>query len=212
MQRVFDDACWRGDSQEVRALLADSRVDPSAGNNYALTAAAYSGNWKIAQILLADERVQLQPATDHRSLLYAIFNSGSADIVRLFLAKTCVDPSVFDNYAIRWAAVNGHVETTRVLLKDNRVNAIDAIPWAKERCARVLVADERFGIHHYRDLYTEHHPDLVRQYDAMISQCLTMGWLARGIREGSALAKRLGHTWSDIVWPLSDRLKASLSN
>lgn len=199
MQRVFDDACWRGDSQEVRALLADSRVDPSAGNNYALIAAAYSGKWKIARVLLADERVHVD--TGDRSLLYAIFNSGSADIVRLFLAKTSVDPSVFDNYAIRWAAVNGHVETTRVLLKDNRVNAIDAIPWAKERCARVLVVDERFGIHYYRDLYTEHHPNLVLQYDAMISQCLTTAWLTKQVPP-----------WSDIVWPLSDRLKAALSN
>jgi hypothetical protein len=200
MQRVFDDACWRGDLQEVRALLVDSRVDPSAGNNYALTAAAYSGNWKIAQILLADERVQLQPAMDDRSLLYAIFNSGSADIVRLFLAKTSVDPSVFDNYAIRWAAVNGHVETVRVLLKDNRVNAIDAIPWAKDNCARVLAADERFGIERERELYSKHHPDLVRQYDAMICQCLTMAWVAKQLRP-----------WSDIVWPWSDRMKAGWS-
>jgi hypothetical protein len=195
MQRVFDDACRRGDLQEVRALLSDSRVDPSAGNNYALMAAAYSGNWKIAHVLLADERVQ--PDTDERSLLYAIFNSGSADTVRLFLAKTSVDPSVFDNYAIRWAAVNGHVETTRVLLGDNRVNAIYAIPWAKGNCARVLAADERFGIERQRKLYSRHHPDLVLQYDAMISQCLTMAWVAKQLLP-----------WSDIVQPLSDRLKA----
>ena len=42
--------------------------------------------------------------------------------MRLLLADPRVDPSADNNYAIRWAAYNGHTEVVRLLLADPRVD------------------------------------------------------------------------------------------
>jgi ankyrin repeat protein len=42
---------------------------------------------------------------------------GHLEIVRLLLQRTNVDPSAFDNCAIRWAAKYGHLETVKLLLQ-----------------------------------------------------------------------------------------------
>lgn len=206
MQEAFTTACARGDANAVRELLADSRVDPCTYDCWSLRSAAGRGHTEVVRVLLADSRFDY--AIRYTDVVCVAARSGRAELMRTLLADGRADPADWGNAAIRSAVFCDHVEVTRLLLADHRVDAGGAIPCAMRKCSYIFAADERFGIHHYRDLYTEHHPDLVRQYDAMISQCLTMAWLARGIREGRALAKRLGHTWSDIVWPLSDRLKA----
>lgn len=195
MQKAFTTACIRGDANAVRELLADSRFDPRTYDCSNLRTAVGRGHMAVLRVLLADSRFDY--AIRYSDVLCVAARSGRADLMRTLLADGRADPADWGNAAIRSAVFCDHTEVTRLLLADRRVDAGGAIPCAMRKCSYVLAVDERFGIHHYRELYSEHHPDLVRQYDAMISQCLTMAWLAKRVV-----------TWSDIVWPLSDRLKA----
>ena len=62
-----------------------------------------------------------------------------------------VDPSDKDNYAIRWASYNGHLEVVKVLLKDKRVDPSeyknDAIQFASRldhlEVVKALLKDKR---------------------------------------------------------------------
>lgn len=194
MQEAFTIACVRGDVNAVRELLADSRVDPRTYDCSSLRSAAGRGHTAVVRVLLADSRFDY--ATRYSDVLCVAARSGRADLMGTLLADGRADPADWGNAAIRSAVFCDHTEVTRLLLADHRVDAGGAIPCAMRKCSYILAVDERFGIHIYRDVYTEHHPDIVRQYDAMISQCLTMGWIAKQVPP-----------WSDIVWPLSDRMR-----
>ena len=75
---------------------------------------------------------------------------GSALAVRVMI-ELGVDPSASDNWAIRWASKNGHLEVVRLLLGDKRVDpsASDnwAIRWASQNghteVVRLLLQDKR---------------------------------------------------------------------
>ena len=72
-------------------------------------------------------------------------------MVRLLLSDKRVDPSVNNNYAIRWASRKGHPEVVRALLLDGRVDPSAynnyAIQWASRNghaeVVRLLFSDER---------------------------------------------------------------------
>lgn len=122
-------------TEMVKLFLADSRVDPSVDNNYAIilaceqlsrtrtrraTAQTDESFVEIIKLLLADSRVN---PTDIEN--YAIRNTaqnGHAEVVKLLLADTRVNPTDINNYAIRYAAENGHTEVVKLLLADARVN------------------------------------------------------------------------------------------
>lgn len=130
-------------------------------------------------------------------VLWKACREGDAETVRLLLAYSCVDPSANNNAAICWAAHYDHVKVVRMLLDDDRVNALVTIPISTNACSRIIAADKHWGVEANREVYKQHLPELSRMYDAMISQCLTMAWLAKQV-----------NTWSDIVLPWSDRVKA----
>ena len=43
--------------------------------------------------------------------------------MKLLLKHPRVDPTTDDNYAIRWASLQGHWEVVKLLLEDSRVNS-----------------------------------------------------------------------------------------
>jgi len=93
-----------------------------------------------------------------------------------------------------------------MFLADPRVNEHvpkkGCIRDATKECALVFASSEHYGIGAHRELYVKYHPKLVRKYDVMISQSLTMAWVASQLPP-----------WSDIVLPWSDRVRAGvLSN
>jgi hypothetical protein len=61
---------------------------------------------------------------------------GNLAVVELLLQNARVDPSAYDNYAVRWAAHEGHLAVVRRLLQDARVdpsaNDNHAIGWAAQ--------------------------------------------------------------------------------
>ncbi|KAJ3132833.1 hypothetical protein HK100_004928 [Physocladia obscura] len=76
---------------------------------------------------------------------------GRDELVAILLADPSVDPASERNYAIKWAAREGHANAVRLLLADDRVNpSADlnyAIKWASREghteVVEILLADER---------------------------------------------------------------------
>jgi ankyrin repeat protein len=197
MQEAFYDACTEKNADVVRALLADPRVHPAARDNEAIRWAADSGYAEAVRALLADPRVN-PAADDNYAILRAALN-GHAEVVRVLLADPRVNPAAQDNEAIRWAVFNDHAEVVRALLADPRVDGSNAIPRSTPACARVLASDARCGIEVNYSLFQKHHPEITREYDAVIDQCYAMAWLAKQ-----------EITWSDMVEPMAKRLKSSV--
>jgi hypothetical protein len=100
-------------------LLADERVDPSAGDQYSIRWASTHGHLEVVKLLLADERVD-PSAPDQCSVRFASEN-GHCEVVEWLLADVRVDPSADNQYSIRAATKNGHSEVVKVLLADQRV-------------------------------------------------------------------------------------------
>ncbi len=184
-----------GRTQIVQLLLSDHRVDPSVDDNMAICCAARQGHLEIIKMLLADPRVD--PSADENDPIRFASYHGHEEIVRVLLKDPRVDPSDSDNRAVQWAADGGHTKTLRLLLDDPRVNGFSAIPRATRSCLGVLAADSRYHIVQHRDLYLCHYPLFVLAYDAMVTRCMAMAWVA------------LQHpTWRDMIQPLTERWRA----
>jgi hypothetical protein len=52
LQRAFCDACWDGNTDMVRQLLAHPELAPDADHSAGLLHAAHRGHWRIAEMLM----------------------------------------------------------------------------------------------------------------------------------------------------------------
>lgn len=107
------------DPMIVKALLADSRIDPSANNNEAVYQAAKLPDPSILRLLLIDSRVN--PAVDDNEPLIKAAELGNIETLRILLNDPRTDPSDRDNEAIKMAMTLGEEEVARLLLRDSRV-------------------------------------------------------------------------------------------
>jgi len=114
------------------------------------------GPWIREVTLPENEEVYENPGTPvkykaHRVILGERKKWSDPDVFKEILKEEGVDPSADDNYAIRWAAQNGHLEVVKLLLKDKRVDpgAVDnaAIQWASRdghlEIVKLLLEDKR---------------------------------------------------------------------
>ena len=62
-------------------MLADSRVDPSAENNYAIRMATSNGHNKVVELLLAHPRVD--PSADNNYVIQRASRKGHDKVVKL---------------------------------------------------------------------------------------------------------------------------------
>jgi surface antigen len=118
-------AAENGHLAVVERLLQDRRVDPSAGDNYAVRLAAQNGHLAVVQRLLQDERVDPSACNNYAVRLAAM--NGHLVVVDRLLQDERVDPSAGDNHAVEWAARYGHLAVVDRLLEDDRVDAAVAI-------------------------------------------------------------------------------------
>jgi ankyrin repeat protein len=107
------------------------------------------------QNLDKDKMVYIVNNTNNERIYPYIFehscNNGYTDVVELLLQDKRVDPSVRNNYAIRWASKYGHTDVVELLLQDKRVDPSDgdneAILYASEKghteIVRMLLKDSR---------------------------------------------------------------------
>ncbi len=107
------------DVAEVKKLLKDPRVDPSARNNDAVVVAVYKGNEEIVELLLQDPRVD-PAANDSASIIMAALHGG-ADIVKLLLRDSRIDPSAHYNEAVYEALSEGYINVVIALIEDSRI-------------------------------------------------------------------------------------------
>ena len=91
-------------------------------------------------------------------------------LVQRLLKHPEVDPAAKDNYAIRWAAYNGHVEVVKLLLHDVRVDPSTennlAIHWAAKRghvkVVKLLLQDARVREKLTEEEYERYHRTVAR--------------------------------------------------
>lgn len=103
----------------VKALLEDSRIDPSSDNNEAIYQAAKSEDPSIVKLLLVDSRVD--PAVDDNEPLIKAAELGNIETLNILLADPRTDPSDRDNEAIKMAMTLGEEEVAHILIRDSRV-------------------------------------------------------------------------------------------
>jgi hypothetical protein len=106
-------AAYVGFTDAVKLLLSDSRVDPSAWDNWALVCASENGHSDIVEILISDARID-PSAQDNAAVIFASQN-GHLETVKLLLSDARVDPSAEDNRALPLASKNGHLEIVKLL-------------------------------------------------------------------------------------------------
>jgi ankyrin repeat protein len=116
----FISASQNGDIAVVNRLLDDTRVDPSADNNFAIRAASLNGHTHVVVRLLADPRVD--PSADNNFAIRFAAQNGHAPVVDLLLSDSRVDPRVNRNNIIKVASQNGHVAVVDRLLGDARID------------------------------------------------------------------------------------------
>lgn len=186
----------------VRSLLDDNRIDPSRGHDRVLRFMAFYGeNAEFVTRLLADPRVD--PKTQGDYPIYFASKNGHADIVRvllrdsrvdpseaiahtkhnriakLLLADPRVDPTVQDNRLVRRASSRRREKLLKRLLKDPRIDGSCAIPGAQPGCVRILAKDPVYGIHAYRAMYEKHHSYIVSIYDSLLSRVCVLMWISK---------------------------------
>jgi ankyrin repeat protein len=119
--QIFSDVC---NSDVVRLLLSDHRLDPSFENNQAIIEAANNGNMVLFKLLLEDPRVD--PSDQSNLALISAASRGHDDILQLLLQDPRVDPSDQDNEAIIEAVRDfSDLITVKILLADPRVDPSD---------------------------------------------------------------------------------------
>lgn len=120
VNKLLQDAASCGYAGVVKILLDDSRVDPSADNNFAINVVTEYGHTEVVALLLKNPRVN--PAARSNSAIVKAAQNDHDEIVKLLLADPRVDPSVNNNTVIISAAHNGRTKVVELLLKDPRVD------------------------------------------------------------------------------------------
>lgn len=117
-----------GREKLVKALLKDKRVKPENEKESvteALSIAIARGNNDLVKLLIKDARVD--PSADYNRPIKVASQFGNKEIVEILLKDKRVDPSAKDlsdnkdNFSIRSAALNNHINIVALLLKDPRV-------------------------------------------------------------------------------------------
>jgi hypothetical protein len=109
----------------IRLLLNDKKVDPSAQNNKALINAVKTKNKYAAKFLLKDERVD--PSAQNNESLIAAVKNNDLDFVNDLLKYPIVNPSDQENEATKIAVQDEYIDILELLLKDSRINLINDI-------------------------------------------------------------------------------------
>lgn len=151
-----------GQTEAVKLLLADPRVNPGSDDNRAIREAAMWGRYKIVELLLADPRVD--PGASENDALSEACASGYIEIVKLLLADPRVDPTDSDDRAIREACRYGHVKIVKLLLQNVNVDptVFDNYPMkcsVKEgyhKVVELLIQDERINPNFENDWAIRH--------------------------------------------------------
>lgn len=112
----FIDYCRSGNTNAVKTLLKDDRVNPSINNNYAIKIACEYNHVKIVELLLDDDRVN--PADNDNVAIGIACLNGHIEVIKLLLTNKDIDTNIgLVNASLN---VKNGLEVVKVLLKDKR--------------------------------------------------------------------------------------------
>jgi hypothetical protein len=186
------EAACTGNVAAVKRILASAQEIHPEG---AAWIAVANGDVAVVSALISDPR--FRTSSNANLLIRDAANYNYVSMIEMLLADHRFDPADYENAAVECAAHRGHLEAMCVLLKDPRVNPLGTIPRASSRAVRLLAVHPTWGIHANRHLYVRYRPAVVKAYDTMIAQCMSMAWLAKQQR-----------IWQDMVEPLTYWLRA----
>lgn len=147
-------------TEMVRFLLGDIRVNPAANINEAIRVASRSGRSEIVRLLLADDRVD--PSAMDNEAIRGASQYGHHEVVQLLAADHRVNPSAKDFYAIKRAFMYVLREVLKVLL-DFYVRTTS--PFLPYRLYEIALIEKT---HNYHPLLHDLMQDLLRQNDDKI--------------------------------------------
>jgi ankyrin repeat protein len=107
------EAVKNNDINNVKLLLQENEIDPSANSNMSIRVAAEYGYTEILTLLLNDNRVDPSDYEDD-AFRYAA-EKGHLDIAKILLKDKRVDPKSCNNWAITKAMSNKHLEVVEFL-------------------------------------------------------------------------------------------------
>ena len=102
-------ASVNGHTEIVRILLADPRVDPAYGGNYAFENACARGHIDVVRLLLP----RINPAADYNCAIELASSNGQVNVVRLLLA----DPRVIRG-KLKSAIEHASTEEIKAIIRD----------------------------------------------------------------------------------------------
>jgi hypothetical protein len=164
--------------------------------------ACHNGDAKLVQELLAHPDVDPTNSDNFPLRLAVHYNYG--DLARALLT----DPRVGvygteGRKMVRFAAWSGRWGVLQALMEDPRVTLSMVIEHAAMNVTKRLITDVRWGFWANRGVYETYQPKAVtwylERYTHAVSQAFAMAFFAKQLI-----------TWTDLVEPLSDRLKASI--
>ncbi len=121
-----------GNTEIVRILLEDQRLNPAARNNDSIREASHCGHTEVVRLLLNDPRGETKVSRgtkypvdpndigDNENIIISASTYDNIELIILLLTDGRVNPSADNNYLIKWASKKNHAEIVRLLLNDSR--------------------------------------------------------------------------------------------
>ena len=132
MNQEFIKTIRKNDINLVKTLLTDPRVDPAAGNNYAIKVASDYGHTEVVRLLLNDPRVN--PAADNNFAIRWASENGQMNVVKLLLTDKRVD----------WRLVNNNIKNELIRDNENQIKSeLTAIYLSLERSSPQTIISGR---------------------------------------------------------------------
>src|ERR1700733_13038148 len=116
---VIMDSIRTGNVDKFKFMIEKGSISPDLNDGLFLIEACENGQESIVNYLLRFTNLLL-PYAD--KCLFVASKKGDDQLVKLLLALKGFDPAVDNNYAIRSASENGHIEVVRLLLNSGKVN------------------------------------------------------------------------------------------
>src|SRR3984885_10668257 len=116
---IIMDFIRTGNVDKFKFMIEKGSISPDLNDGLFLIEACENGQESIVNYLLRFTNLLL-PYAD--KCLFVASKKGDDQLVKLLLALKGFDPAVDNNYAIRSASENGHIEVVRLLLNSGKVN------------------------------------------------------------------------------------------
>jgi hypothetical protein len=175
--KLFTEACYVGNTELIKKLLQDQRVDPRYISDVAFRCACENGWSDIVSLLLEDNIVN-HFLPNNQPLLYAcgahntdLINNYNK-IVKLLLDHPLVDPNFNNSEAVELAAKTHNWKIVCTMLKHHRITLS-----ADQRLKVFLVAFHQQQIDVVELLITKHAFDVLWSGNYMLRRTLRNGYV-----------------------------------